>query len=102
MPGQIVRHRRYAYRGVIAAVDPRCLADPQWYMSNRTQPDLNQPWYHVLVDAAATTTYAAQSNLELDPGAEPIDHPLLDAFFDGMENGMYRRNNRTWKGWQDA
>ena len=98
-PGQLVRHRRYGYRGVIAAVDHRCMADHQWYMANRTQPDLNQPWYHVLVDGAATTTYAAESNLMPDSSGDPIDHPLVDDYVTGMENGRYRRNDRPWRGW---
>ena len=97
--GQLVRHCRYGYRGVVVAVDPRCLADDQWYMSNRTQPDQNQPWYHVLVDGAATTCYAAESNLEADTSCEPIDHPLVDEFFSGISNGRYKRNDRPWRGW---
>lgn len=98
-PGQIVRHRRYGYRGVIAAVDLRCRADHQWYVSNRTQPDQNQPWYHVLVDGAATTTYAAEENLAADPSVDPIDHPLLSAFFERLADGGYVRNDRPWQGW---
>ena len=98
-PGQIVRHRRYGYRGVIVSADPRCMADAQWYMSNRTQPDQNQPWYHVLVDGAATATYAAQSNLEVDHSGDPVDHPLVGEFFDGIVDGRYQRNDRPWQGW---
>lgn len=99
-PGQLVRHRRYGYRGVIAAVDLRCMADHGWYMSNKTQPELNQPWYHVLVDGAATTTYAAESSLMPDSSADPIDHPLVDDYFSGIENGQYQRNDRPWPGWE--
>ena len=97
--GEIIRHRRYGYRGVIVAVDSRCQADAEWYLSNRTQPDQNQPWYHVLVDGAATATYAAQCNLESDPGCEPVDHPLVEQFFDGYSGGRYRRNETEWNGW---
>ncbi len=49
-PGQIVRHRRYGYRGVVVDSDLTCKADEAWYQSNQTQPDRNQPWYHVLND----------------------------------------------------
>ena len=99
VPGEIVRHRRYGYRGVIVAVDPRCQADAQWYMSNRSQPDQNQPWYHVLVDGAATATYSAQCNLETDPTGDPVDHPLVEQFFDGYSKGRYQRNDMVWSGW---
>ena len=98
-PGQLVRHRRYGYRGVVAAVDLRCNADHQWYMSNLTQPDQNQPWYHVLVDATATTSYAAEVNLEPDLSGDPVDHPLIHEYFDGLHSGCYQRNNRPWHGW---
>lgn len=97
--GQVVRHCRYGYRGVIVAADKRCMADPSWYTSNRTQPDQNQPWYHVLVHGCGTTTYAAESNLTLDDSGEPIDHPLLAAFFCSYCGGRYVRNERPWKGW---
>ena len=98
-PGELVCHRRYGYRGVVVAVDARCQADHQWYMSNRTQPDQNQPWYHVLVDGAATATYAAESNLAADPSGDPIDHPLVGEFFYEMSNGRYVRNEQPWQGW---
>jgi heat shock protein HspQ len=97
--GQVVRHRRYGYRGVIVAVDERCMADPAWYTCNQTQPDQNQPWYHLLVHGCATTTYAAECNLLLDETCEPIDHPLLAAFFCGCCHGKYVRNDRPWRGW---
>ena len=45
--GQLVRHRRYGYRGVIVEVDTKCLAPDDWYGSNLTQPDRFQAWYHV-------------------------------------------------------
>ena len=98
-PGDLVRHRRYGYRGVVAAVDIRCQADHEWYMSNRTQPDQNQPWYHVLVDGTATTTYAAENNLTDDPSSEPVDHPLVADYFTGFIDGRYERNDRPWQGW---
>ena len=98
-PGHAVRHQRYGYRGLVVAVDNRCQADHDWYMANRTQPDQNQPWYHVLVHGSATTTYAAQSNLEADDSSEPIDHPLVGDFFDRLGDGRYVRNERPWLGW---
>ena len=58
LPGDLVKHRAYGYRGVIVAVDGHCKADPEWYMSNKTQPDREQPWYHVIVHGTETCTYA--------------------------------------------
>ena len=94
--GQIVRHKRYGYRGVIVDFDMRCLADEQWYQRNETQPDRDQPWYHVLVDGSATVTYAAQESLIVDDDVEPITHPLLRLFFRGFKGGRYERGERLW------
>lgn len=98
-PGQLVRHKRYGYRGVVVALDRHCKADERWYQSNRTQPDRNQPWYHVLVDGSGGATYAAQENLEEDSSAQPIEHPLLEHFFIELKDGLYVRNERLWPGW---
>ncbi len=37
--GQIVKHVRYGYRGVVVAIDSSCKAPREWYESNQTQPD---------------------------------------------------------------
>ena len=98
-PGMIVRHRRYHYRGVIVAFDMECRAPAQWYEKNQTQPLRHQPWYHVLVHATGSVTYAAQDNLLLDDDGLPISHPLLEAYFDAWENGRYLRNATRWESW---
>ncbi len=95
-PGQIVRHRRYGYRGVVVDFDLTCNADQAWYQSNQTQPDRNQPWYHVLVDGSVNTTYAAQTSLEADERPAPITHPLLEHFFTEFTGDRYLRNDRLW------
>ena len=79
--GQLVSHRRYPYRGVIAGCDPHCRADDNWYQGNRTQPDRDQPWYHVLVHGSHHTTYVAEENLDDDPGQEQVIHPLAKKLF---------------------
>ena len=95
-PGQVVRHRRYGYRGVIVERDDSCQADQAWYETNQTQPDRKQPWYHVLVSESTTCTYAAAENLAADESGMPISHPLLDYFFDAFVDGHYVRNDRPW------
>jgi heat shock protein HspQ len=88
-PGQLVKHRRYGYRGVVVDFDVRCQADEQWYQKNQTQPDREQPWYHVLVHGAQHSTYVAERHLEPDETGEQIDHPALGEFFDRFDNGRY-------------
>ena len=95
-PGQLVLHRRYGYRGVVVDLDMQCKADGQWYQANKTQPDRNQPWYHVLVHDSAMSTYAAQTSLAEDTGGQPVNHPLVPVFFKSFHDGRYVRNETPW------
>jgi heat shock protein HspQ len=101
-PGQLVHHRRYDYRGVVVDFDLRCKADEDWYQKNRTQPEREQPWYHVLVDESTLVTYAAETSLEADSSEAPINHPLVSKLFEGFHSGEYQRNSVPWPGWDDA
>ncbi len=98
LPGDLVRHRRYGYRGVIVSVDPECLAEDTWYHSNQTQPSKKQPWYHILVHNSSSTTYSAHSSIEIDPNKAPINHPLLDSYFEDFDAEHYVRNDNFWPG----
>ena len=94
--GQLVLHERYGYRGVIVDFELKCTADESWYQSNMTQPDKNQPWYHVLVHGTASTTYAAEANLRADTSRRPIEHVLVARFFTEFVDGRYIRNDEPW------
>jgi heat shock protein HspQ len=96
-PGDLVRHRRYGYRGLIVALDLSCTASESWYQSNNSQPERNQPWYHVLVHGSQQATYAAQDSLLEEFQPAPIEHPLLEAFFSSFEGARYIRNDRPWE-----
>ncbi len=96
LSGQVVRHRNFGYRGVIVDVDAACQADDAWYRANPNPPEREQPWYHVLVDGSAVTTYAAQSSLEVDDSGLEVHHPLVALYFQGFQGGAYRRNNVPW------
>ena len=88
--GLVVTHRDYGYRGVIVAVDPVCMAGDTWYKTNKTQPNRDQPWYHVLVhESGGLSTYVAQSNLEEDVSGQAIDHPRIACYFTRFEDGRY-------------
>ena len=97
-PGQLIRHRRYGYRGVVVHRDEFCRADDAWYEKNQTQPDRDQPWYHVLVDGSSICTYAAAESLVADASELPVEHPFLWHFFDGFMDGYYDRNDEPWPG----
>jgi heat shock protein HspQ len=88
--GQLVRHKRFEYRGVIVDVDATFQLSDEWYEEMaRSHPPKDRPWYHVLVHEAEHMTYVAERNLEPDPSGEPIRHPLLDHFFASFQDGRY-------------
>ena len=89
--GTVVQHKLYGYRGVIVAYDPHCMAGDTWYYANKTQPVKEQAWYHMLVhDSGGLSTYVAQSNLEADESAEPVNHPRLGSYFCEFKDGAYQ------------
>jgi len=95
-PGQLVRHRRYDYRGVVVAFDLTCQAEDDWYLGNSTQPERSQPWYHVLVHGSHQVTYAAQTSLDEDDSGEQVFHPLVPHLFSSFDGGQYVRNDEPW------
>jgi heat shock protein HspQ len=100
--GQLVKHRRYGYRGVVVAIDTCCRAPHSWYQANKTQPDRRQPWYHVIVHDQDCTTYAAQTSLKEDDECKEIKNPLVHAFFDAFVSGDYVRNGLDWPSWDGS
>ncbi len=89
--GQIIHHKLFNYRGVIYDVDPVFQGTEQWYQQvAKSRPPKDQPWYHVLVDGKFMETYVAERNLEPEDSVEPIDHPLVNQYFSGFNEGKYR------------
>jgi heat shock protein HspQ len=90
--GQLIRHVRFGYRGVVFDVDLTFQGSNAWYdQVARSRPPKDQPWYHVLPDGAEHTTYVAERNLHADPEPRPLEHPMLDDLFAGFEDGRYQR-----------
>lgn len=91
--GQIVHHKLFGYRGVIIDIDRTFSLSEEWYdQVARSRPPKDAPWYRILVGDASHETYVAERNLEQDTEGKPIEHPMIDAFFDAFENGYYVRN----------
>ncbi|DBA89655.1 TPA: hypothetical protein ACH3X2_004547 [Trebouxia sp. C0005] len=67
--GDVIRHRRYHYRGVIYGWDAECKAEEDWMQQMRIDQlpgGRHQPYYHVLVDhrdRPFQSTYVAQENI---------------------------------------
>jgi heat shock protein HspQ len=94
--GQLVRHLRFGYRGVVADVDPTFGLSDEWYdQVARSRPPRDRPWYHVLVDEGDSVTYVAERHLAADESEAPIRHPLVDQVFSGFEAGHYLRGGES-------
>jgi heat shock protein HspQ len=88
--GDLVHHRLFDYRGVVVDVDATFQGTDEWYATMaKSQPPKSKPWYHVLVHGATHSTYVAEQNLEPDTSEEPINHPMVEHFFSGFEDGRY-------------
>ena len=92
--GQVVRHRRYPFRGVIYDVDPVFSNTEEWWLSipEEIRPAKDQPFYHLLAENEETeyVAYVSEQNLLPDDSGEPLRHPQLGELFDELENGVYR------------
>ncbi|MDD9877323.1 MAG: heat shock protein HspQ [Magnetovibrio sp.] len=95
--GMPVKHRVYGFRGVIFDVDPVFNNTDEWWESipEDVRPRKNQPFYHLLAETpeperSPYIAYVSEQNLVAeDENADPIDHPELDEFFVGMEDGRF-------------
>ena len=92
--GQVVRHRFYAFRGVIFDIDPEFGNTEEWWLSipEDIRPAKNQPYYHLLAENAETEyiAYVSEQNLLADETGKPLRHPQLSELFAEDENGGYR------------
>ena len=92
--GQVIKHRKYGYRGVIVGWDKKCQAPQHWIdVNHRGHPEYkNQPSYSVLVDVRdridIQTTYVAQDNIEIITNTK-IKHPQLEEYFDFYDGAQY-------------
>jgi heat shock protein HspQ len=92
--GQVVRHRKYPFRGVIYDVDPTFANTDDWWLSipENVRPRKEQPFYHLYAENAETeyVAYVSEQNLVPDESGEPIRHPQVDENFNRSADGTYR------------
>ncbi len=93
-PGDIVRHRMFDFRGVVFDIDPVFANSDEWYRAipEEIRPAKEQPYYHLLAENGDSSyiAYVSQQNLVPDAEGGPIDHPQIDAMFEGLDDGRYR------------
>lgn len=91
--GQILRHRKHPFRGVVFDVDAMFSNTDAWYdaIPEDARPDKDQPFYHLLAenDQSYYVAYVSEQNLVPDETGEPVDHPDLPDLFGDFENGRY-------------
>lgn len=91
--GQIVRHRKHPFRGVVFDVDAMFSNTDEWYeaIPEESRPPKNQPFYHLLAenDNSYYVAYVSEQNLVEDYSGEPVSHPDLSDLFGDFEDGHY-------------
>ena len=92
--GAQVRHRVYGFRGVVFDVDPEFNNTDEWYESipADVRPRKDQPFYHLFAESNEQSPYIAyvsEQNLVPDDDDDPISHPEMVEYFEGVEDGRY-------------
>jgi heat shock protein HspQ len=97
--GQVVRHRRYPFRGVIYDVDPVFSNTEEWWLSipEEVRPRKDQPFYHLLAENSESEyiAYVSEQNLLPDTSGEPVRHSQVAEIFVKDRAGSYRPRNST-------
>jgi len=91
--GDVVRHRLFAFRGVVFDVDPVFANSDEWWESipENVRPSKEQPYYHLLAenDESSYVAYVSQQNLERDDSDLPVNHPAVRELFGTFQPGHY-------------
>lgn len=101
--GQIYRHKRWGYRGVIIDWFPECPADNEWVKTHGPfEKGTDQAFYRTLVDTADRPspfmTLAAQENLiPLDGEQDPVAHPFMEMIFEDFVQGKHILKHDMWE-----
>ena len=92
--GQVVKHRKYAFRGIIYDVDPEFANTQEWWESipEEVRPRKDQPFYHLYAENADTEyiAYVSEQNLLEDTSGDPVRHPQVEEVFVRARDGAYQ------------
>jgi len=92
--GQVVKHKKWGYRGVIIAWDETAKAPEEWLkaMHKENKEWRNQPNYSILVDTrdrqAPQMTYVPQENIEVIKNTKVL-HPSVEDYFEKFDGSQY-------------
>ena len=92
--GQVLRHRKHPFRGVVFDVDAMFSNTEEWYdnIPEDSRPAKDQPFYHLLAENGQSyyVAYVSEQNLVSDETGQPIRHPQAREFFRRDRKGRYR------------
>jgi heat shock protein HspQ len=92
--GQIVKHRKYAFRGIVYDVDPVFSNTEEWWeaIPEDIRPQKDQPFYHLYAENDDTeyVAYVSEQNLLADTSGDPLRHPQVDEVFNRVNDGGYQ------------
>ena len=96
--GQIVKHRKYPFRGVVFDIDPTFANTEEWLLSipEEVRPSREQPFYHLFAENAETeyVAYVSEQNLLPDETGKPVRHPQIAEMFERTRDGGYKLRTR--------
>lgn len=96
--GEVVKHRLFAFRGVIYDVDPVFANTEDWWLAIPTEvrPSKDQPFYHLLAenDQSTYVAYVSEQNLLPDDSGQPVGHPHTGLIFENFSPGRYQLRPR--------
>ncbi|MFT4716365.1 MAG: heat shock protein HspQ [Paracoccaceae bacterium] len=91
--GQVVRHRKFSFRGVVFDIDAVFANSDEWWeaIPEDTRPSKEQPFYHLLAENESSyyVAYVSEQNLVEDQTGEPVEHPEVSAMFGHLNDGKY-------------
>ncbi len=97
--GQVVKHRKYPFRGLIYDVDPVFSNTEDWWLAipEDVRPKKDQPFYHLLAENTETeyVAYVSEQNLLIDESGEPLRHPQINEIFVRTDAGEYKAKTPT-------
>ena len=98
--GQILRHRKHPFRGVVFDVDAMFSNTDEWYenIPEDSRPRKDQPFYHLLAENDETeyVAYVSEQNLLADETGRPVRHPQVKDYFETFDarKKVYRQRGR--------
>lgn len=91
--GQVVRHRKFPFRGVVFDIDPIFANSDEWWeaIPEDTRPKKEQPFYHLLAENEESyyVAYVSEQNLLADESGAPVEHPEVSSMFGPHDHGQY-------------